>query len=77
MAMLQRHFALRDDLVLLFVDTEKVVPPIKYEAALSGRPGTFPHIYGPLNIDAVYAFEKLRKDSAGTFVIPKKLEELL
>jgi uncharacterized protein (DUF952 family) len=36
----------RDGLVLLDIDPAKVTPEIKYE-------GGFPHIYGPLNVDAV------------------------
>ena len=64
-----------DHLVLLFIDTAKVKAEIKYEGALSGRAGTFPHIYGPLNIDAVYATVPLQKDESGQFVAPSELEE--
>lgn len=45
-------YAGRDDVVLLTVDTSKVPSEIRVEA--SDRPGeTFPHIYGPLPVDAV------------------------
>ncbi|HVI69275.1 MAG TPA: DUF952 domain-containing protein [Magnetospirillaceae bacterium] len=70
-----RRFASQDDLQLLFVDVEKVKAPIKYEGALSGRAGTFPHIYGPLNIDAVYATVSLKKDDKGEFITPDELRE--
>jgi len=40
-----------DDLVLLGIDEELVVNEIKYEDAGNGE--TYPHIYGPLNIDAI------------------------
>jgi len=53
-AMLNRHFANRDDILLLLVDVDNVKPEVKFEAPLSGRAGLFPHIYGPLNLDAVY-----------------------
>jgi uncharacterized protein (DUF952 family) len=60
-------------LVFLFVDTEKLHAPVKYEGALSGRSGTFPHIYGPLNTDAVYATAAVEKDDRGQFVAPGEL----
>jgi uncharacterized protein (DUF952 family) len=68
-----RKFTDEDDLMLLLVDAEKVNVPVKYEGALSGRAGVFPHIYGPLNVDAVYATAVLEKDSMGNFVPPNGL----
>lgn len=62
-----------DDVILLFVDADKVTAPIKYEAARSGRPGTFPHIYGALNTDAVYRVVPLVKDENGDFIEPEEL----
>ena len=38
------------DLVLLVIDTERVRPELRYEQ-VPGQP--YPHIYGPLNLDAV------------------------
>lgn len=72
-----RKFVDRNDLVLLLVDVTKVKPPIKYEGAPSGRPGTFPHIYGPLNVDAVYATAPLERDGDGVFTAPPQLKALL
>ncbi|HEU5186993.1 MAG TPA: DUF952 domain-containing protein [Candidatus Saccharimonadales bacterium] len=69
-----RRFSDRDGLVLLLIDEDKVKAPIKHEGALSGRAGIFPHIYGPLNVDAVYSTAVLEKDSKGKFVMPKELE---
>ena len=40
------------DLVLLTIDTERVGAPIRYEQ-VPGQDLPYPHIYGPLNIDAV------------------------
>ena len=40
------------DLVLLVIDTERVGPELRYEQ-MPGQPDPFPHIYGPLNLDAV------------------------
>ena len=40
------------DLVLLVIDTERVRPgaPLR---TVPGQPDPYPHIYGPLNLDAV------------------------
>ena len=40
------------DLVLLVIDTERVGSPIRYEVP-PGADQAFPHIYGPLDPDAV------------------------
>jgi uncharacterized protein (DUF952 family) len=40
------------DLVLLVIDTERVGPELRYEQ-VPGQPDSYPHIYGPLNLDAV------------------------
>jgi uncharacterized protein (DUF952 family) len=40
------------DLVLLVIDTERVGSPVRYER-VPGQPDPYPHIYGPLNLDAV------------------------
>lgn len=69
-AMLDRHFTDRDDVVLLFIDTDKLTVPLRYESASSGRPGLFPHVYGPLNIDAVYMVVKPEQHDDGTFIPP-------
>ncbi len=41
----------KKDLLLLEIDETKVKSEIKYEDAGNGK--LYPHIYGPLNIDAV------------------------
>jgi uncharacterized protein (DUF952 family) len=40
------------DLVLLVIDTERVRPELRYDQ-VPGQPDPYPHIYGPLNLDAV------------------------
>lgn len=72
-----RHFTDEENLVLLLIDESKVKSPVKHEGALSGRAGTFPHIYGPLNIGAVYAVAPLEKDANGAFVSPDALKDAI
>ena len=40
------------DLLLLVIDTDRVIPEIRYEP-VPGQAQPYPHIYGPLNTDAV------------------------
>ncbi len=40
------------DLVLLVIETARVRSPIQYDP-VPGEPEPYPHIYGPLNVDAV------------------------
>ena len=55
---LQRYFAGREDLVKLVIDTEKLHAPLQYDYAPSIQEN-FPHIYGPLNLDAVVEVEMI------------------
>ncbi len=49
---LQRYFSGRTDLVKLVINTEALTSPLKYELAPSINQ-EFPHVYGPINLDAV------------------------
>ena len=44
-ALLNRRFAEREDVLLLLVDLAKVQPQVKFEASLGGTEGLFPHVY--------------------------------
>ncbi len=68
-----QRFKARDNVVLVLVDVERVTAPVRYEPAPSGRPGLFPHIYGPLNTDAAYAVVALQKTESGEFIAPDEL----
>ena len=69
------RFTDQKDVILLFIDAEKVKSSVKFEAARSGREGLFPHIYGPLNVDAVYKTVAVKKNVAGNFIAPEALLE--
>jgi uncharacterized protein (DUF952 family) len=57
-----------DGLLLLSIDPERVQAPIRYDPAENGQ--EFPHVYGPLNIDAVIAVEPFRPGPDGRFHYP-------
>jgi uncharacterized protein (DUF952 family) len=40
------------DLILLVIAPERLRPELRYEQ-VPGQPDPYPHIYGPLNLDAV------------------------
>ena len=62
----------QDGLVLLCIEPEHVVAPILFEDCYeSGQ--LFPHIYGPLNVDAVSAVLPFSADVHGRFYLPDEL----
>ncbi|PJZ41384.1 hypothetical protein CH370_11340 [Leptospira kmetyi] len=68
-----RIFAARKDLVLLFVNTDRLKSPLKFEASSSSKfskedgKNIFPHIYGPLNVDAIEKVLEISPDENGRF----------
>lgn len=61
-----RRFKGRNDLLILTIDAEKVIPKIIYEFSKeSGE--KHPHIYGALSIDSVKATYILIPDNDGIF----------
>lgn len=76
--MLNRRYRNHDNIILLFVELAKVKSAVKFEASSGGKtPGLFPHIYGPLNIDAVYDTTIPVKDALGEFAEDVRLAELV
>ena len=63
-------FGAQKGLVLLYIVTSKVQSKIKYEFA--GSEELYPHIYGPLNIDAVMKVVDFEPGNDGRFRLPKK-----
>ncbi|NJL09776.1 MAG: DUF952 domain-containing protein [Calothrix sp. SM1_7_51] len=66
-----RFFAHQKDLVILHIDPKKVQPEIREEAASNGD--NFPHIYGQLNIDAVFKVVDVETGDDGLFVLPEEM----
>jgi uncharacterized protein (DUF952 family) len=50
------------ELVLLLIDTARVAAPIEVEPPFPGALDAFPHIYGPLPVDAVVDVTRWRRD---------------
>lgn len=70
------RFQGQEGLLLLCIDSEKVAAPIVYEDCYaSGR--AFPHIYGPLNSEAVTAVIPFPPLEDGSFILPEELESVL
>lgn len=69
-----RFFNNQKELVLLFIDSDKVQAEIRYEEAEIGE--LFPHIYGELNIDAVYKVIDFEAGENGLFQLPREVRDL-
>ena len=57
-AVLKRYYSEAKSLLLLHIDESKLSAPLKYELAPSVNE-LFPHVYGPINIDAVVKTESI------------------
>ena len=56
----ERFYAdVAEPIVLLTIDTERLTSPWRLDD-VPGAPSPFPHIYGPLNVDAVESAEPFR-----------------
>jgi uncharacterized protein (DUF952 family) len=57
------------DLLVLVIDTDRVRPDIRFEP-VPGWDEPFPHIYGPLNAEAVVETQRLEPGPDGRFSFP-------
>jgi uncharacterized protein (DUF952 family) len=57
-AVLERYFAGKTELVQLVIDTDKLTSKFVFDWSPSTK-DTFPHVYGPINTDAVIAAESI------------------
>ena len=62
-----RFYRGRQGLVLLVIDAGRLTAPLKYEAADADL---FPHVYGPINLDAVVGTREFAPDADGAFPQP-------
>ena len=67
------------DLLVLVIDTTLLSSDLKWEPPSGGTPPpgvpegeSFPHVYGPINLDAVVGVLELRATPDGTYEFPKQ-----
>jgi uncharacterized protein (DUF952 family) len=65
---LDKHFAGQDGLWLAAVDLEALGEAVKWEPSRGGQ--LFPHIYGPLPLDAVIAYSEHHYEADGSLRLP-------
>ena len=65
-------------LVILVIDSARLSSSLKWEAPSDGTPPprissseTFPHIYGPINLDAVVQVLDFEPTAGGKFILPR------
>lgn len=67
-----RYYRGQPGLVVLCIAASQVSAPIIAEQAVT-RQEVFPHIYGPLNVDAVHRVVAFLPQADGTFTVPQDL----
>ena len=63
----------RNDLVLLEINSSALRAELRYEPGSHGEDELFPHLYGPLNIDAVVGVHDFPCQPDGSFTMPDGL----
>lgn len=65
-------FKNQTDLLLLFINSEKVESEIRYDIVRKNE--AFPHIYGALNTDAVFKVIEFNRGENGLFELPPEIQ---
>jgi uncharacterized protein (DUF952 family) len=71
------YFRGAKDLVLLVIDESAASSEVRYEPPAgphSSPDDLFPHLYGPLNLDAVVKVVDFPPNADGTFKLPESLD---
>ena len=63
----------REDLLLLAIDETRLSAEVRYEDAGDGR--LFPHIYGPLEVEAVIEVVEFQPNPDGSFDLPEVYQQ--
>lgn len=64
-----KHFAGQADLMLIAVDDDRLGATLKWEPSRGGE--SFPHLYGPLSLDAVVWARLLPDEVGGQRTLPE------
>ena len=62
----QYYSQLQDELLILFIDCEKLKSPVRYDDPEQ----LFPHIYGPINRAAIVKISRMVRDRKGEWIFP-------
>jgi uncharacterized protein (DUF952 family) len=65
-----RYYARQHGMVLLCIDASLLQAEVRWENPV-GRTDLFPHIYGPINLEAVVKVVEFEPDPTGYFSSPK------
>lgn len=68
-----KHFAGQQDLLIAAIDGGRLGPALRYEPSRGGA--LFPHLYGPLPLDAVVWVRPLPLGADGAHVFPRLEQE--
>ncbi len=64
----ERHFAGQSGLAIVAVDIDALGDAVRWEPSRGGA--LFPHLYGPLTLDAALAYGPLARADDGSVVLP-------
>jgi uncharacterized protein (DUF952 family) len=65
-----KHYSRFDELRVVALRAVRVTAEIRWEPAARGL---YPHIYGPVNMDAAECVTTVRKDIDGRFAVPPQI----
>ncbi len=65
---LQRYFTGQSGLVIVAIDPEALGEALQWEVSRGGE--LFPHLYGPLDLEAVLSVEELKLGEDGVHLLP-------
>lgn len=73
------YYPAQRGLVLLCIDADKLQAELRYEApagpVIEGE-NCFPHVYGPLNLDAIVTVLDFEPGADGVFTLPEGVSKL-
>ena len=68
-------FAGARGLVLLVIDPRRLRPEVRWEPGADRSEELFPHVYGPINLEAVVEALDFEPGPEGSFVLPPSLSK--
>jgi uncharacterized protein (DUF952 family) len=74
MRVANKYYPGHSGLVILVVDPPRLKADIRWEPGTDKLDELFPHIYGPINLDAVTGVFSLEPDREGAFTLPPDLK---